>query len=94
MVPGKGHAMSTLPVYVPVGLRDIIRHSLAVVVLIFGARGAPRTLRQRELTQEHWLSDNEVQQGMPAAQALPGPLAMQVGIYVSYLRGGFWAPSP
>ena len=24
-------------------------------------------------------------------QSLPGPLAIQVGIYISYLRGGFWS---
>ena len=24
------------------------------------------------------------------SQSLPGPLAIQVGIFISYLRGGFW----
>jgi chromate transporter len=25
------------------------------------------------------------------SQSLPGPLAIQVGIFIAYLRGGFWA---
>ena len=25
-----------------------------------------------------------------ASQALPGPLAIQVGIFIAYMRGGFW----
>ena len=24
------------------------------------------------------------------SQSLPGPLAIQVGIFIAYLRGGFW----
>ncbi|HEY7675426.1 MAG TPA: chromate efflux transporter, partial [Candidatus Methylomirabilis sp.] len=32
----------------------------------------------------------EMREGIAVCQSLPGPLAIQVGIYVSYLRGGFW----
>src|SRR5207244_8282399 len=28
--------------------------------------------------------------GIAVCQSMPGPLAIQFGIYISYLRGGFW----
>src|SRR6202051_5362424 len=28
--------------------------------------------------------------GIAVCQSLPGPLAIQVGVFISYLRGGFW----
>jgi chromate transporter len=31
-----------------------------------------------------------MREAIAICQSLPGPLAIQVGIYVSYLRGGFW----
>jgi chromate transporter len=31
-----------------------------------------------------------MREGIAVCQSLPGPLAIQVGIWLSYLRGGFW----
>jgi chromate transporter len=31
-----------------------------------------------------------MREAIAICQSLPGPLAIQVGIYISYLRGGFW----
>src|SRR6185312_16082914 len=31
-----------------------------------------------------------MRQAIAVCQSLPGPLAIQVGIYIAYLRGGFW----
>ena len=31
-----------------------------------------------------------MREAVAVCQSLPGPLAIQVGIFVSYLRGGFW----
>src|ERR1700716_1554238 len=31
-----------------------------------------------------------MRESIAICQSLPGPLAIQVGVYVSYLRGGFW----
>jgi len=46
---------------------------------------------ERELVQERkWLTKDEMREGIAVCQSLPGPLAIQVGIFVSYLRGGFW----
>jgi chromate transporter len=46
---------------------------------------------ERELVAERkWLTREEMREGIAVCQSLPGPLAIQVGIYVSYLLGGFW----
>src|SRR5262249_28466787 len=37
-----------------------------------------------------WLTKEQMREAIAICQSLPGPLAIQVGIYISYLRGGFW----
>ena len=32
----------------------------------------------------------EMRDAIAVSQSLPGPLAIQVGIFISYMRGGFW----
>jgi len=44
---------------------------------------------ERELvTERGWLTKEQMREAIAVCQSLPGPLAIQVGIYVSYLRGG------
>jgi chromate transporter len=46
---------------------------------------------ERELVGEKkWLTKDEMREGIAVCQSLPGPLAIQVGIWISYIRGGFW----
>src|SRR5256712_11416258 len=46
---------------------------------------------ERELVGERkWLTKEEMREGIAVCQSLPGSLAIQVGILISYLRGGFW----
>ncbi len=46
---------------------------------------------ERELAGERkWLTREEMREAVAVCQSLPGPLAIQVGIFISYLRGGFW----
>ncbi len=46
---------------------------------------------ERELVNEKkWLSKEQMRESIAICQSLPGPLAIQVGIYVAWLRGGFW----
>src|ERR1700676_4220887 len=48
-------------------------------------------LRERELVVERqWLTKEQMREAIAICQSLPGPLAIQVGVYVSYLRCGFW----
>ena len=46
---------------------------------------------ERELvTERGWLTKEQMREAIAICQSLPGPLAIQVGIYTAYLRGGFW----
>jgi len=46
---------------------------------------------EREMVGEKkWLTREEMREGIAVCQSLPGPLAIQVGIWISYIRGGFW----
>ncbi len=83
--------MSTPESHPPVRIRDLVRYYLRLGTLGFGGPVALCGQMERELVQDkHWLSKAELREGIAVCQSLPGPLAIQVGIYVSYLRGGFW----
>jgi chromate transporter len=74
-----------------VSLRDLVFYYLRLGALGFGGPVALCGQMERELVQERkWLSRDEMRDGIAVCQSLPGPLAIQVGIFVSYLRGGFW----
>ena len=74
-----------------IGLRDLVLYYLRLGALGFGGPVALCGQMERELVQERkWLSRDEMRDGIAVCQSLPGPLAIQVGIFVSYLRGGFW----
>jgi chromate transporter len=46
---------------------------------------------EKELVQDRqWLTREEMRNAVAVSQSLPGPLAIQVGIFIAYLRGGFW----
>src|SRR6266404_6715044 len=46
---------------------------------------------ERELvTERGWLSKAQMREAIAVCQSLPGPLAIQVGIFIAYLRCGFW----
>jgi chromate transporter len=64
---------------------------LRLGLLGFGGPVALVGQMERELVAERgWLSKEQMREAIAICQSLPGPLAIQVGIYVSYLRGGFW----
>src|SRR5512136_849639 len=74
-----------------VRIRDLVRYYLRLGALGFGGPVALCGQMEKELVQERgWLTKKEMREGIAVCQSLPGPLAIQVGIYVSYLRGGFW----
>src|SRR6202795_4134797 len=73
----------------PIG--DLARYFLKLGALGFGGPVALVGQMERELVQERkWLTKEEMREGLAVCQSLPGPLAIQVGILISYLRGGFW----
>ena len=74
-----------------VRIRDLVRYYLRLGTLGFGGPVALCGQMERELVEERkWVTKDELREGIAVCQSMPGPLAIQVGIYVSYLRGGFW----
>jgi chromate transporter len=74
-----------------VPIRDLVLYFLRLGALGFGGPVALCGQMERELVQERkWLTKDEMREGIAVCQSMPGPLAIQVGIYISYLRGGFW----
>jgi chromate transporter len=72
-------------------VRDLVWYYLRLGTLEFGGPVALCAQMEKELVQERqWLSKEEMRDGIAVCQSLPGPLAIQVGIFISYLRGGFW----
>jgi chromate transporter len=73
----------------PVG--ELVRYFLRLGALGFGGPVALVGQMERELvTERGWLTKEEMREVIAVCQSLPGPLAIQVGIFISYLRGGFW----
>jgi chromate transporter len=74
-----------------VPIRDLVLYYLRLGALGFGGPVALCGQMEKELVQEkHWVTKDEMREGIAVCQSMPGPLAIQVGIYISYLRGGFW----
>jgi chromate transporter len=76
-------------------ISELVRYFLRLGCLGFGGPVALVGQMERELVDgKKWLTKAQMREAIAICQSLPGPLAIQVGIYVSYLRGGFcgaWA---
>lgn len=74
-----------------VPISDLVRYYLRLGALGFGGPAALVGQMEQDLVQQRrWVSKEEFRAGVAVCQSLPGPLAIQVGIFISYLRGGFW----
>ncbi len=74
-----------------VPIRELVRYYLRLGLLGFGGPVALVGQMEREMVGEKkWLTKEEMREGIAVCQSLPGPLAIQVGIWISYIRGGFW----
>ena len=72
-------------------LAEVTTYFLRLGLLGFGGPVALVGQMERELVAEKgWLTRDEMRESIAICQSLPGPLAIQVGIYISYLRAGFW----
>lgn len=72
-------------------LGPIVRYFLRLGFLGFGGPVALVGQMERELVSERrWLTAEQMREAIAVCQSLPGPLAIQVGIFISYLRAGFW----
>ena len=74
-----------------VPIRDLVAYYLRLGTIGFGGPVALVGQMEKELVSERgWLTREEFREGVAVCQSLPGPLAIQVGIFISYIRGGFW----
>ena len=70
---------------------EVVPYFLRLGLLGFGGPVALVGQMERELVGERgWLTKEQMREAIAICQSLPGPLAIQVGVYVSYLRAGFW----
>ena len=76
---------------VPASLSELVRYFLRLGLVGFGGPVALVGQMERELVGERkWLSKEQMREAIAICQSMPGPLAIQVGIYAGYLRCGFW----
>ena len=70
---------------------ELVRYFMRLGTIGFGGPVALVGQMERELVADRgWLTKEQMREAIAICQSLPGPLAIQVGIYVSYLRAGFW----
>lgn len=70
-------------------LQEIVSYFLRLGCLGFGGPVALVGQMERELVAGRaWLTKEQMREVIAVCQSLPGPLAIQVGIFVAYLRGG------
>ena len=73
----------------PRRIREIVLYFLRLGTLGFGGPVALVGQMERELVAERaWLTREQMRDAIAVCQSLPGPLAIQVGIFIAYLRGG------
>jgi chromate transporter len=73
----------------PTPVRALVRYFLRLGTLGFGGPVALVGQMERELvTGRGWLTREQMREAIAVCQSLPGPLAIQVGIFISYLRAG------
>ena len=74
-----------------VKIGELVRYFLRLGSIGFGGPVALCGQMERELVNDrHWLTKEEMRESIAVCQSLPGPLAIQVGIFIAYLRAGFW----
>jgi chromate transporter len=79
------------PTSKPRPIRELVQYFLRLGLLGFGGPVALVGQMERELvTERGWVTREQMREAIAICQSLPGPLAIQVGIYIAYLRGGFW----
>ncbi len=81
--------MSATTASEPAPVTALVRYFLRLGTLGFGGPVALVGQMERELvTGRGWLTREQMREAIAVCQSLPGPLAIQVGIFISYLRAG------
>jgi chromate transporter len=75
----------------PSSLGEVTKYFLRLGLLGFGGPVALVGQMERELVAgKQWMTKEQMREAVAICQTMPGPLAIQVGIYIAYLRAGFW----
>jgi chromate transporter len=83
--------MTTTTTSEPGRISELVRYFLRLGFLGFGGPVALVGQMEHELVDDRkWLTKEQMREAIAICQSLPGPLAIQVGVYISWLRGGFW----
>src|SRR5690349_20438243 len=70
---------------------ELVAYFLRLGTTGFGGPVALVGLMERDLVNERgWLTREEMREVIAVSQSLPGPLAIQVRIFIAYPRCGFW----
>ncbi len=70
---------------------ELVAYFLRLGTFGFGGPVALCGLMEKDLVQDRgWLTREEMRDAIAVSQSMPGPLAIQVGIFISYMRCGFW----
>src|ERR1700753_2998944 len=82
---------TTEPAPAPAPIGEVVRYFVRLGCLCFGGPVALVGQMERELVDDRkWLTKEQMREAIAVCQSLPGPLAIQVGIFIAYLRAGFW----
>ena len=72
-------------------MSEVVLYFLRLGLLGFGGPVALVGQMERERVDgRRLLTKEQMREAIAVCQSLPGPLAIQVGVYVAYLRQGFW----
>src|SRR6202790_4434324 len=72
-------------------ITSIVAYFLRLGTLGFGGPAALCGQMEKELVGDKgWVTKEEMREAIAISQSMPGPLAIQVGIFIAHMRGGFW----
>ncbi|HLJ06705.1 MAG TPA: chromate transporter, partial [Acetobacteraceae bacterium] len=70
---------------------EVVAYFLRLGATGFGGPVALCGQMEKDLVQgKAWLSKDQMREAIAISQSMPGPLAIQVGIFIAYMRSGFW----
>src|SRR5262249_37713747 len=74
-----------------VGMRELVVYFLRLGLMGFGGPGGLVGQMEKKLVGDRkWLTRGQNREAGAGGQSLPGAVAIQVGIFIAYLRCGFW----
>src|SRR5713226_4659613 len=83
--------MQQVPGALRIPINELVHYYLRLGALGFGGPAALVAQMEQDLVRNRqWVTREEFREAVAICQSLPGPLAIQVGIFIFYLRGGFW----